>query len=280
MSHDDNLFEVNQSQVAAKNLTAERDIRIGSIIQKIIYLGLPLNGQHLRFVQFLENSACLTCLICGFIRLWQNGADFTTLLLLITGSGLLSLTCLYYAWFWKPGVQDKSAPITELSDSDESVKAQPAKKQLRQQARRLAMIGTFAIPLLSGAGFLVWQSLPPTNTLLLVANFDGPNQQNYQVTETILRNLRNAAKAYTDVKVRALNQPITEQQGSEVARAEGAQKKATIVIWGDYGVTQTDAQIGVHFEVLKTSTYFPELGQVSRGEIQTSAIAELNSLTA
>ena len=102
MPQDDNSSEVNQSQNAAQNLTAGGNIQIGSIVQTIVNLGLPFNSQHLRFVQFLANSAYLICLIWGFIRLWQNGADFTTVLLLIVGSSLLSLTCLYYAWFWRP----------------------------------------------------------------------------------------------------------------------------------------------------------------------------------
>jgi tetratricopeptide (TPR) repeat protein len=263
-------------QTAVSNVTA-RDIQIGQLVQKIVYWGLPFNSRHLRFVQVLANSAYLTCLLAGFIRLWQSGADFTTLLLLILGSGLLSLTCLYYAWFWRPEVQDKSAPDSELPDSDERVKAQRTRQQSRQRTRRLAIVGFVVIPLLTCAGFFVWQSLPPPNVLLLVADFDGVEQQNYQVTENILRNLRKATESYADVRVQALNQPITEQQGSEVARTAGKQRKASIVIWGDYGVTPTNVQISVHFEVLKPPKNFPELGKTARGEAQTAAIAELNS---
>jgi hypothetical protein len=123
-------------------------------VQRIVYLGLPFNSRHLHFVQFLANSTYLACLVGGFIRLWQNGADSISLLLLIVGSGLLSLTCLYYAWFWKPEVQDKSTPSSEPPDSDERVKVQQTKQQERQQLRRLAMVGFIAIPLLTCAVFL------------------------------------------------------------------------------------------------------------------------------
>jgi tetratricopeptide (TPR) repeat protein len=232
-----------------------QSIHIGRITQTIVYLGLPLNSRHLRFVQLLANSAYLTCLVGGFIRLWQNGADSNSLLLLIVGSGLLSLTCLYYAGFWKPEVQDKGAPMV----------------------RRLATVGVLAVPLLTCAGFFIWRSLPAPHVFLLVANLDGVEQQNYQVTENILRNLRNATKPYADVKVQALNQTITEQQGSEVARTVGEQKKASIVIWGSYGVTSTNVQVSVHFEVLKPPDKFPKLEKTARGEAQTLAIAELKS---
>ncbi|MFN6474427.1 MAG: tetratricopeptide repeat protein, partial [Nostoc sp. SerVER01] len=281
MRLDEDPAEANHSeprfqQRILSNVEAQ-SIQIGRIVQMIVYLGLPFNNRHRRFMQWLSIGVYLACLIGGFIRLWQNGADLIALLLLIVGSGLLSLTCLYYAGFWKPEVQDKSAPSSEPPDSDESVKVQRTKQRSRQRVRRLAMVGIFAIPLLTCAGFFAWRSLPAPNVLLLVADFDGVEQQKYQVTENILRNLRNATDPYADVKVQGLNQIITEQQGSEVARAVGERKKASIVIWGGYGVTSTNVQVSVHFEVLKPPNYFPKLEKTATGEAQTLAVAELNS---
>jgi len=275
-STEENRCDPQFQQTAVSNVQA-RDIQIGQIVQKIVYLGIPPNSPLRPFALAISIALYLTLLIVGFILLWQDGAGFIPLLLLIVGSGLLSLTCLYYAWFWKPEVQDKSPLVPEGSPADKKVKRQRTKQRSRQQIRRLAIAGFFLIPLLTCAGFFGWRSLPPTNILLLVANFDGPNQQNYQVTETLLRNLRNATKAYTDVKVQALNQTITEQQGSDGARAEGEKKKAAILIWGEYGVTPTDVQLSVHYELLKQPEYFPELGEEMDGEAQTLAIAELNS---
>lgn len=274
-----NYSKPQSEQTAVSNVTA-RYIQIRDIVQTIqtsVNLGLPLNRRHLRFVQFLANSTYLTCLIGGFIRLWQNGADEISLLLLIVGSGLLSLTCLYYAWFWKPEVQDKSAPSSEPPNSDERVRTQRNKQRSRQRVRRLAMVGVFAIPLLTCAGFFVWRSLPAPYVLLLIADFDGVEQQNYQVTENILRNLRNDTEPYADVKVQALSQTITEQQGSKFARDVGEWRKASIVIWGSYGVTSTNVQDSVHFEVLKPLDDFPKLEKTARGEAQTLALSELNS---
>lgn len=277
MPHDDNPAEVNQSQVAAQNLSAGGDIQIGQIVQKIVYLGLPVKSQHVRFVQFLANTLYGTSLLGGFLRLWRYGADWKALLMLVLGSGLLSLTCLYYAWFWKPEAQDKGDPGSAPAESEGTVQRQRTKHKSRQRTRHLAMVGIVAIPLLTAAGFFVWRSLPAPNVLLLVADFDGVEQQNYQVTETILRNLRTATQPYTDVKVRALNQTITEQQGSDVARAIGEQQKATIIIWGEYGATPTNVQISSHFEFLNAPDEFLELEDTANGQTQTADIASLNS---
>ncbi len=279
MLQDDDDAQVNRtdptfSQSALSKVTA-RNIQIGQIMQTIVYLGLPLHSRHLCFGQLVANLGYLSCVIGGFIRLWQEGADLITYLLLIVGSGLLTLTCLYYVGFWKPEIEDKNSP-----SSDEAEKTQQKKHKTRQLTRRLALVGIFAIPLLTGGGYFFWKSLPPPGVRILVANFANSQYPDYrddrQVTETILRNLRKATESYGEVEVQALSEAITEQQSSKVARARGESKKATIVIWGNYTASATDVQISTYFELLKSPTFFPELSQTDRGETQTAAIAQLD----
>jgi tetratricopeptide (TPR) repeat protein len=233
MPQDDKPSKVNQSQVAAQNLNAGRDVNIGPIEQtnnqtNVYYaLGLSLNARQRRFVQWFVIGVCLTCLIGGLIHLWTNGADSTTLLLLIL----------------------------------------------------------FAIPLLTYAGFfvwqLIWQSVPPNDILLLVADFDGRDQKDYRLTEKFLRNLKEAVKPYyPDVKVQSLYKVITEQQGSDIARVEGRKKKATIVIWGWYGVLKNFSVI-VNFELIRPPDYFPQITEDTQTltDGQNLAISELDTWT-
>lgn len=247
-------------QTAASGLTAGGDIQIGQIVQKIVNLGLPFNSQHLRFVQFLANTVYASLLLGGFWRLWQQGADEKTLLMLILGGMLLSLTGAYYAWFWKPKVRDKRS----------------------RQFRRLAMVACVAIPLLTGSGFFVWSALPPPHVLVLVANFANSQNADYRddrgVSIEILEKLQEAARPYADVKVQALDQMIRVQDGSKIARSKGEQRKAAIVIWGNYVVTNTHVQISVYFERLKSPKYFPELEETTRIKPKPAPIAELDSV--
>lgn len=120
MLQDDDDAQANRtdpkfSQSALSKVTA-RDIQIGQIVQKIVYLGLPFHSRHLGFGQLVANLGYLSCVMWGFIRLWQEGADLITYLLLIFGSGLLTLTCLYYVGFWKPEVQDKNSPSADEAE--------------------------------------------------------------------------------------------------------------------------------------------------------------------
>lgn len=223
-----NPSEPQFQQTALRDVTA-RDIQIGQIVQKIVNLGLPFNSQHLRFVQFLANTVYASLLLEGFWRLWQQGADEKTLLMLTLGSMLLSLMEAYYAWFWQPKVQDRQS----------------------RQFRRLAMVACAAIPLLTESGFFVWSALPPPHVLVLVANFANSQNADYRddrrrVTDNILEKLQEAARPYADVKVQALDQTIRAQDGSRIARVKGEQRKAAIVIWGNYVVTNTHVQISVY----------------------------------
>ncbi|MEO1349522.1 MAG: tetratricopeptide repeat protein, partial [Cyanobacteria bacterium J06635_15] len=229
--------------------------------------------------------------LLGFIQLVQGNAGLATTLLLIVGIGLLWVACLYYARFWKPEAKDQgpAKPSSFLPDEErrqyelelKKFQGQQARRQTRRKMiRRSALIGVIIIPLLLLAGFLTWQqvqNLPTKEVVILVAEFDGPEPQNYRVTETILSNLRDETETHDDVKIATLDQPITEQDGSDTARAAGEEQRATIVIWGWYGKTAETVPISVNFEVLNPPEYLPKIGETARGEVQTFALGELDS---
>ncbi len=81
--------------------------------------------------------------------------------------------------------------------SDEQVQAQAKKERNRKWIRRLAIAGLILIPTLSFSGVAGWfyvQSLPAKNFIVLVADFDGPDAKTYGVTETVIRQLRQATE--------------------------------------------------------------------------------------
>jgi hypothetical protein len=93
--------------------------------------------------------------------------------------------------------------------------------------------------------------------IILVADFEGPESQNYRVTKTIVEQMREAAKAYNDVQVKTLGRAITTQEGSDRARVIGKDQKAGIVLWGWYGKSEENIIVTVHFEVLPESRSLP-----------------------
>ncbi|NJP09731.1 MAG: hypothetical protein HC866_09780 [Leptolyngbyaceae cyanobacterium RU_5_1] len=219
--------------------------------------------------------------IHGFVKLFADkDAGLITIVSLAIGILLLFGVCLYYARFWKPEAQDKSTSAFAPAPSDQQVKAQAKKEKQRKTIRRSAIAGLVLIPILTIAGMVGWQhlqNLPTKDIVILIADFEGPEPQNYRVTETIQENLENAIEEYSDVKVKALGKPITRQQGSKVAREEGEKEKAAIVIWGWYGKTKEVVSVSTNFELLKQPENFPELGQGVKGQVRTAAVAELES---
>ena len=117
--------------------------------------------------------------------------------------------------------------------------------------------------------------------LVLVADFDGPNPENYRITETILSRLRTAIEGYDDIRIEALNKTITEAEGSDMARELGNLHKAGIVIWGWYGVTRDVVPLSVNFELLLPteldSYYHLEIEPDVKGNIQTPKIETLET---
>ncbi|MBV9925417.1 MAG: tetratricopeptide repeat protein [Acidobacteria bacterium] len=121
------------------------------------------------------------------------------------------------------------------------------------------------------------EPVPAPNTItILVANFRGPDPENYLVTDKIIQGLRAATTEYSDIRIEPLGETITEQTGSKggsaYARDIGAKRKASIVLWGYYGATSEQVNVSVYFEVLR-----PPKGLYLRQnlETQTLPIADL-----
>jgi tetratricopeptide (TPR) repeat protein len=216
--------------------------------------------------------------VYGFIKLFADkDAGLVTWISLAVGILLLLGICLYYAVFWQLERQDQGQPAFSPL-SDEQVQAQAKKARHRQRMRRLALAGLILIPILSVSGVIGWfyvQSLPAKNIIVLVADFDGPDEKTNGVTTTVFKRLKQATERYADVEIQRLNKPITEEEGSKVAKAEGEKRKAAIVIWGWYLSPGEQVPLSVNFEVLHPSKDFFELGQNARGNIQTAPIADL-----
>jgi tetratricopeptide (TPR) repeat protein len=227
------------------------------------------------FAKLLGLIAALITLVSAVIglgKVWQGGTGLVTVALLAIGAAGAWLGCLY--------VYKRERIYAKGHHS-------PKWSRLRvphypEWARHLGYIGTIVIPLLvtGGIGYYAYQqSQPPSKIILLVANFDGPEPQKYRVTETVLTHLRQALARYDDVQVEALGRAITEAEGSASVRAEGAGRKAAIVIWGWYGVTAEMVPLSVHFELLRRPEHLPELGPTVQGEVQILAVAGLERFT-
>jgi tetratricopeptide (TPR) repeat protein len=116
----------------------------------------------------------------------------------------------------------------------------------------LAMAGA-AIVFVTSIGECFLDSMgPPTKTIVLVANFAGPDPQNYRLTERLLLDLENEVRPFSEIRIQPLNETISEQDGMVgLARTKGSERKASIVIWGSYGMPGGVAEVSVHFELLR-----------------------------
>ena len=225
----------------------------------------------------------LVSTVVAFINLIQDNTGLVTGVLIVLGITLIWLACFYFARLWKPENNDGKTGLILPESNDKQVKRQSETVRQRKGIRGIAIVGLVLVPLLAVGGYGTWvyvQGLPD-EVIVLVAEFDGPDMQNYRVTETILSQLRNATESYDNVQVLMLEDAITEREGSEKARMIAKQKKADIVIWGWYGLATNTAHISTFFEISKPPKHLPDLGDNAtvNGVIQTFDIAELDSFS-
>jgi tetratricopeptide (TPR) repeat protein len=161
-------------------------------------------------------------------------------------------------------------------------RGRPIVTRSTRRVRRLALCGIIGLPcttLLVLLGWVVHQSQPPEDIIILVTRIDGPEPQRYRVTENILVNLNSQLANEEGVRVEYLPRSVAEGEGSEVARALGtrpfgSRNDASVVIWGWYGTTATHAEASIAFEILRGLPCDP---QVESGLATTCEIAGLDS---
>jgi tetratricopeptide (TPR) repeat protein len=134
----------------------------------------------------------------------------------------------------------------------------------RYRSRRLRTLAVASVVLMPAflilgvVGYNVWRIIPPRQTVVLVADFlTSDGQDPNDVTEKLVKGMKDTLAGHPNITVKRLKRPITEEEGSNVARAIGnrPEHKAAFVIWGDY-VLQPDPEVYVHFEILRqTRTY-------------------------
>lgn len=127
---------------------------------------------------------------------------------------------------------------------------------------------TFLI--LAIVGYNVWRVIPPRQTVVLVADFLTPDGQDpNDVTEKLVKGMRDALAAHPNIHVKRLNQTIAKKAGSDKARAIGnrPEHKAAFVIWGDY-VLEPEPEVYLHFEILRQHQTYLGSGRSSAGQIQ------------
>jgi tetratricopeptide (TPR) repeat protein len=178
----------------------------------------------------------------GLIKLWLEGPVLVAALLIGVGVAGGALGCTYLAF--------KRAP-SRLEGP--GVWAYP-----RVRPWALAGLWLFAAAAIGGGTYYLHErNRLADEILIVVADFDGERPQTYRVTELILQKLEQALEADRGrVRVQPLHETITAKQGSEAARASGAGKGASIVIWGWYAVTASDVLITAHFELLTKLAFF------------------------
>lgn len=174
---------------------------------------------------------------------------------LVAGGGVLAATLL----FWFLGAHRRS-PLTANASSHRPI------------AAILALALALALPLaLSGTGGYVAYT-PTDRVIILVAQFDGPEPPEKRRFANIIANqLRAEIEPYPQVSVVELREVITTK---EQAIDMGAERRASMVIWGAYSLSSVAAPVSVNLEVLCPIKCGPVLEDDVKGVWRTDTSTE------
>ena len=143
--------------------------------------------------------------------------------------------------------------------------------------RKPAFVGFVIMPILTAVAIGVPLLWPPSWSVVVVADFAGPDPLNTRLTETIISELRRRIR--NPVRVKTLGRAISEQEGSEMARASAKKVGARILLWGWYGRTNEKAAVTYHVEFLNER--YESIGPqkpLGRGGIDGTFITTVKSL--
>src|SRR5262245_5956294 len=102
--------------------------------------------------------------------------------------------------------------------------------------RRWALAGMIAFPILTLSGLAIADYIerrPSNKTIILIADFQGPDQK-FAVTQVIINRMKRALSEFPEVQIKSLGEVIKEGTDSETIRRIGSEHKASIVVWGFY----------------------------------------------
>jgi hypothetical protein len=102
--------------------------------------------------------------------------------------------------------------------------------------RKWALAGMIAFPILTLSGFAIADYIegrPSNKTIILIADFQGPDQK-HAVTQTVINRMKRAVNEFPEVQIKPLGDVIKEGADGETVRRIGVEHKASIVVWGFY----------------------------------------------
>ena len=106
----------------------------------------------------------------------------------------------------------------------------PVYRETRRYTSRLVRLSSWvaviAMPtflILGIVGYNVWRVIPPRQTVVLIADFRTPDGQDpNDVTERLVKGMQDTLAGHPNIHVKRLKRAITEEQGSQEARAPSA----------------------------------------------------------
>jgi tetratricopeptide (TPR) repeat protein len=208
-------------------------------------------------------------LVVEFFQLWKGDRALVS-----WATAELGLLTFFFILLWIGFSKEDYAKSLLLPTGYHS--KQPRYPRLFLLAR-LGIVVFFLVACVAGVSLYNRMLLLESKIVILVSNFDGPDPQNFRVSDILITKLEDGLKNYNDVALITVNDDITAQEGSQAARQLGKRYQADYVLWGWYGVTNSNALLTLHVENMNPQLTLP-MGASGLSQKITS-ISDMESFT-
>jgi hypothetical protein len=204
------------------------------------------------------------------ISQWQQHPDLC--IWLIALSPLLFLPRLFHIYLKKTTIRQAiiTRPTSEANKLEHYLFS-PTKRCLALAGIVVILVAPTSVIL----GWKLYSKLDNKLITIMVANFDGPDREQYRVTDIIIERLRELTTDCPEIKIKTVGKSITAIGGSDEAKKEG-NGKCQFLIWGWYGKTGNNVEIVAHLESIQRATIYPKGFNVEK-TILTVPISEFES---
>jgi tetratricopeptide (TPR) repeat protein len=88
----------------------------------------------------------------------------------------------------------------------------------------------------------------PHIMVIAIAKFSERGSSNYSLTEDLIARLKSELRGYDEMEILPVDEVVTEQQGSDVARRIAGEHKACIFVWGHCYAAAEHVSATIHLE--------------------------------
>ncbi len=191
--------------------------------------------------------------IVGFVLLWKGNSEVVSIV--VTAVSILGLWgSFFYIKFSKKSTPPKKETEEQQGHKRKHKKTGRTVFVFSKKIRQFALYGIIALPVIALSTWGIYYyttNRPPKEVVILILEFDGPESQNYGVTQFFVEKISQVTKGINFIEMEISDKVITSRDGYTAAYNLGLENNANIVVWGWYVASDKGINVTYHITTIQ-----------------------------